>query len=125
MSALTAGEVAAACGDLASMLPDTCTVQRGAKAPDGGGGYTETWPPVATGVPCRLSAKTSAKGSDVGEHGDRTADDTIHQITLPAGQDVQLGDRAVIGATTYEVVQVRVAGAWELARHVLVREAPL
>lgn len=124
MSALTAAEVAAARADLATMLPDACTIQRASRASDGGGGYTETWPPIATAVPCRLSAKTTVTGPTVGEHGDRTTDDTTHTVTLTAGQDVQLGDRIVIGTATYEVLLAKTAGAWELARHALVREAP-
>lgn len=121
MSALNGAELASARADAASMLPDTCTVQRRTRAPDGGGSQTVTYPQLATGVPCKLSAASEGPALEV--TAERVADGATHHVALPHGQDVQDGDRLVISGTTYMVLLVRTAGAWELNRHALVKPA--
>jgi hypothetical protein len=34
------------------LLPDVCSIERKTTVSDGGGGTTETWANLATGVPC-------------------------------------------------------------------------
>lgn len=123
MTALSAAEIAQARADQAALLPDLATIQRKTLTTDGAGGFTETYPTVATGVPCRLSRVTS-RGDLLKVAGERIADQTTHRIAFAAGTDVRVGDRLAIGAATFEVVFLAVAGAWELARHALARETP-
>jgi hypothetical protein len=120
MAAVTPAEIAAARADLATMLPDTCTIQRAMDASDGGGGQSTTWPDVATGVPCRLTPARSGT-SGTGKAGDRLNDTTTHIVTFSAGADVQQGDRILIGTIFYQALVVGAGGAWELSRHVEVR----
>lgn len=125
MSALSASEIAAARADLDGMLPDTGTIQRVQRTSDGAGGFDEAWNPLAT-LPCRLSrVATRMTGSgEYGHQADRLNDQTTHTVTFTAGTDVVLGDRVIIGAVTFEVLAVRTAGSWELARHVELKGVP-
>jgi hypothetical protein len=120
MPAVTTSEIAAARADLATMLPDTCTIQRAVKASDGGGGESTSWPELATEVPCRLTPAGSA-GSGTGKAGDRLNDTTTHIVTFTAGQDVQQGDRIIVNTIAYQALVVGSGGVWELSRHVEVR----
>lgn len=123
MPAVTTSEITSARADLATMLPDTCAIQRSVAASDGGGGQSTAWPDVATGVPCRLTPAGSGRSgtSGTGKAGDRLNDTTTHIITFTAGQDVRQGDRIIIDTIAYQALVVGNAGAWELARHVEVR----
>jgi hypothetical protein len=124
MGAFTDAEIADFQADLATMLPDSAVVQRATRIADGGGGWTQTWATVAT-VVCRLT-RIAARASSSGVFrtaAERLNDDTTHMVAFAAGLDVRLQDRVMIGTTTYEVLAIRSGGAWELARHVEVKEA--
>jgi Phage head-tail joining protein len=123
MSVVSTGEIAAARADLASMLPDTCTIQRATDTSDGGGGQTTGWPEVAADVPCRLTPATGATAGNNATRlaGDRLSDQTTHLVTFPAGFDVRQGDRITVTDRTYQAVLIGDGGNWELARHVEAR----
>lgn len=127
MSAPSRAEIADARAEQATMLPDTCTVQRKTLVSDGGGGQIERWDPVATGVACRLhpASVTSGGGTGIAPGGGRLNDATTHIVTFDAKGDVKLEDRIVVDGdeTTYEVLAIRSGGAWEIARHAEVKEA--
>lgn len=126
MIAPSEAEISAARAGLASMLPDTCTVQRKTLVSDGGGGFVERWVDVARGLACRLSpaSNTAGGGTGIASSGGRLNDATTHIVTFEAKTDVQLEDRIVLDGDTYEVLLVRRRGAWELSRRVEVKEAP-
>lgn len=124
---MTPAEIDEARADLETMLPDTSTIQRKTVVGDGGGGEIVTWPPIATGLPCRLTpapVPPSGRGGGVVETASRLQDDTTHILTFAALLDVQVDDRAVVGGETYEVLVVGNGGGWEIARHVRLRKAP-
>lgn len=122
MGAITDSELVAARADLATMLPDTCAIQRKTVGSDGGGGQTEIWPDLATGMPCRVTPAVAIRlGSTVA--GDRLDSTTTHVITLAAGTDIRAGDRIVVSGVAYGVLVVGDGGQWEMARHVEVRRA--
>lgn len=108
----------------ARMLPDRATIQRSTDAPDGGGGLTQTWAPLAADVPCRLApvggGEDSARGGSGG--GDRISDSATAIVTFRAGQDVTEADRIVIAGQTFDVQLVRRRGEYELTRRVEVKE---
>jgi hypothetical protein len=120
MSLISGAEIDAMRADLARMLPDICTISRAQDTSDGGGGQTTTWPPVATGVPCRLTP-ASAAGAGRRDIADRLTDDTTHIVTFAAGLDVRQGDHVTIDGQAFLALVVGTGGAWELARHVEVR----
>jgi len=125
MSALSPDEIAQARADLATTLPDSCTISRKTRVPDGGGGSVERWTPVATGVPCRLHPASAAAGGGAGMDvgGGRLNDETTHIVTLNPKTDVRLEDRIDVDGALFEVLTVRRGGAWELQRHAEVKGA--
>lgn len=101
-------------------LPDVATVTRGTRVSDGEGGYTiaDPWPTVAT-VACRVSPLgNAAQESTVGEAVRSIAQYVIH---MPALTDVASGDRIVVGARTFEVVEP-LRRSYEVVRRVICRE---
>ena len=122
MTAITDTELAAARADLATMLPDLCTIQRAVDTSDGGGGQSTTWPDLAADVPCRLTPAIAARaGAGTALAGERLNDTATHIVTFAADTDVQIGDRITVDTTAYEALVVGNGGAWELSRHVQVR----
>jgi hypothetical protein len=121
----TTQELADARGDIvADALPDTCTIQRAITVPDGGGGFITAFADHQAGVPCRLAPpeETSTTASAMREVGGQLLDEMTRVITLPAGTAVLIGDRLLIDAQTFEATLVGGGGAWELARHIEVRQ---
>lgn len=99
--------------------PDTCTIQRATGATTGDG-YALTWATLASGVTCRVSR--------IGQGGTEGFSGTggvlaigQRRIKLPAGQDITARDRIVVGATTFEVVDVQTISN-EVETTVIVRE---
>lgn len=99
-------------------LPDTATVRRFTRTPDGGGGFTETWADLAT-YPARIDP---AAGGEQGTLGGAIRDRTTHIVTLPALVDVEESDRVMVNGTEYEITLVRKGGSRELFRRLEVVE---
>lgn len=100
-------------------LPDTCTIRRGTDSASGDGTST-TYSDHLTGVACRVSPLASSASEALGGQGAMTA---VAQWTvwLPAGTDVTVRDRIVVGLRTFEVARVG-ARSYEVSREVLCRE---
>lgn len=105
----------------AGALRDVCAIERRTRVSDGGGGFTDTWAPIATGVRCMIAPDAGGEGETAG---DRVVDESTHTVTLPAGQDITEADRITLAGATYEVTLVLNTGAWETLRRAQVKEAP-
>lgn len=114
---ISAADLAAMVAAQTTALPSTCTISRKSLVADTMGGYTETWATLTASVACRLSPLSAPTEAIMAE---RYGGRQTWQLTLPAGQDVTHDDRVVISSTTYEVVGLNSAGAWETARRVIV-----
>ncbi len=110
----SAGQILRARKRFAAMLPDRATIARPTTVYDGAGGHTDTFASVATAVPCRLSPVGG--GEDAANSGDRISDEATATITFAAGTDIRDSDRITIGAQVFDVLLVRLRGAWELTR---------
>lgn len=85
-------------------LPDLADVQRYVET-NGPDGPTQDWQTVATGLPCRVSSRTTTATETVGGGGQlRAVGDW--RIWLEAFADVTVKDRVVIGPRTFEVERV-------------------
>ena len=75
---------------VATTLLDSATLLRRTLTGDGGGGRTESWLPLQTGVPCRFGTVRQEDPQQVVDavYGAPTA-----QALLPLGTDVRRGDR--------------------------------
>jgi hypothetical protein len=130
MTDVSQEEIDEARADLvAEALPDTCTIERATKTPDGGGGFKgETWAPIAEDVPCRLDAyggatsSRGAGGAGSSHSGERIDTRTSHIIAMPHGTAIEATDHVVIGDSAFEVLVVRKRAAWELTRSVETKE---
>ncbi len=100
-------------------LPDVCAISRNTPT-QSGDGQTDSWANVATGVACRVSPLASSAQESLGG---AEAMSAVAQWTiwLPAGTDVTVKDRIVVGSRTFEVARVG-ARSYEVSREVLCRE---
>ena len=114
---LTAAEIAAMQDTQETALPDTCTIKSCTLAPDGLGGYTETWTDLASNVACRLTPMADPTEAIVA---DRFRGRALWTLTLAEGQAISHDDRVVVGSDTYEVAGVREGGNWRTATRVIV-----
>jgi hypothetical protein len=97
-------------------LIDSCTIRRGTSTRTSAG-TSVTWSDLATSVPCSLSPEGIDANERDGVRGGITSE-TNWRVRLPAGQDVTLRDRIVIGSRTFEVSGVE-ARTFEVRRSVL------
>lgn len=103
-----------------SALPDTAAVSRPTDT-NTADGVTRTFSTVAT-VACRVQplGRSSGNTEVVGTRGGlQTADSWL--LTLPAGTDVTVRDRLIVGARTFEIAEV-LTRTYEVARITLCRE---
>lgn len=105
--------------ELAASLPETAQLQLRTLTPDGAGGFSESWTTVAT-VGCRVSPSGSQPQERV--FADRAGGVSTWTITLPALTAIDLADRLIVGARTFEVVGV-IARSQEIGRRVVCAEA--
>lgn len=92
---ISAAETADIRLDAADYLPDSCLIERpGTPTSDNAGGWTSTYAPLASAVPCRLAPGGLRSGETVvADRIDATNDWTV---TLPALQDVTAKDRITV-----------------------------
>ncbi len=95
-------------------LIETCTIRRGTEARTSGG-TTVTWADLATDVPCSVQPFGGASESDSQRGGLLATSSWL--VRLPAGQDVTVKDRIVVGDRTFEAQSVR-ARTFEVRRTV-------
>jgi head-tail adaptor len=114
---LSDAQIASMRTTLERTLPDTAVIQRPTQVSDGGGGYTETWPTVAT-VACRV-AQPSGGEQVIADKLDAVGTWTI---TLPALTDVAAADKIMVGSRIFMVALPLRPRSWELSRRVLVTE---
>lgn len=113
---LTAGELAQARADAATLLPESCVISTPGARTFAEGGWSDGTPTTVT-VACRigpLSAREAVIGGEL-----TTQTDAV--ITLPAGTSVPSGATITLNGRVYAVVGVRVRSE-ELTRRVFVRE---
>lgn len=112
--------------EAATALPDTCSVSRLTRTPDGRGGYTDAWNAIATGVACRISPNTrlAALPEQQGRPGQLGAY-APWRVKLPANQDVTVRDRIVSASFLHPLEVTAVSGprSWEITRDVFAVEA--
>jgi head-tail adaptor len=122
MGPVTATELAHARQDAAAVLADTVIIDRPVTVSDGGGGETSTWQTVTT-VPGTIAMiRASGAGAQDATRTGQVVDTTDLIATVPAGTDVQAGDRLTIDTSVYEAVRVR-PRTLEVTRRVEVKEA--
>lgn len=101
-------------------MPDSATVSRPTDA-NTSDGVTRSYATSST-VACRVQplGRSSGKTEIVGARGAlQTADSWL--VSLPAGTDVTVRDRLVVGTRTFEVAEV-LTRTYEVARIALCRE---
>ncbi len=100
-------------------LEQSCVVSRVTRAPDGYGGVTETWAPIAT-ILCNVAQPNAGL---MQAYADRLSSQRTYLIRLPEGQDVARDDRLLISGTETLVVQaVLVPQSYSTACRVLASE---
>ena len=118
----TPGQLVKSRARFSRLLPDRATIQRPVSTSDGGGGSTQTWPVLASDVPCRLSPVGGGEDNDRADGGDRISDEATVVVTFAAGTDVTNSDRLLIAGRLYDVLLVRRRGEFELTRRCEARE---
>ena len=93
-------------------LPQTGVIQRATLAPDGYGGYTETWAAVGT-VSCRVYPRERETRERV--TGGQVVSPTRWDVTAPYGTDVKAGDRWLIEERTFQVEGVNNGEGYQTA----------
>jgi len=102
-----------------ALLPGTCMIQTGTIVLDTIGGSTVTFGATATGVPCKLTAKTRTQGGS----GDQFSVYTEWIFHLPYDEVVAVGQRIIYGSDNYEVVSVEDDHDWRVFRNVVAKRA--
>lgn len=95
-------------------MTGTATIQRAMTSRNDYGGVAESWATAAT-VVCRIAP---ARAEDRPLSG-KTIEGAAWTVTLPAGTDVRVDDRVVVGSRTFEVVTLLGGRTIETARVVL------
>jgi len=73
------------------------TIERKTLVPDGGGGSTPEWAPVATGVPCWAWMKSGTGGfSSIAQEGGKPTVVDARHVTVPLDTDIIVGDRVTV-----------------------------
>lgn len=111
---LSATELAAMRETVESALPDTCTIQSATVGRDSIGAPTRAWTDRATGVACRLAART-VQERVLGEKATHVGD---WVLTLAYDEVIEPGDQVLIGTDAYEVVGIDEAKSWNLGQRV-------
>ena len=96
----------------------TATIKRRTQVSDGAGGFTDTYPTVATSA-CSFTATQITPVERENAIGIQTI--SFFQFSFPAGTDVRSADRITVGSRTFEVVAPR-HGSLEILRRVLAQE---
>lgn len=102
MPLLSSRELAQLRVDLSDLLPDTCTILR-PTASNSNGYAPETLGTAATSVLCRIDP--NGRGATEVVAG-REGNVTDYILTLQYNENIQDGDKVVIGSTTYNVTQL-------------------
>lgn len=117
---LTPSERAWVALQVQQLQPSTVELQRYARTSDGMGGVTELWSTVLT-CECRLSPELTGRVETTVSG--RIKDTQYYRLSLPAGTDVSISDRAVVDGVAYEVEGIRAPSDVEIERVAYVTEA--
>jgi head-tail adaptor len=85
-------------------MTDTCAIARYVET-NGPDGITQDWQTIATGVPCQIMPIGSG-GSESQGAADQIQAANNWSVSLPAGTDVTVRDRLLVGARAFEVRRV-------------------
>lgn len=110
---LTAEELRVMREAVNELLPNVCSILTASRAPDGQGGYTETWGTALSGVHCRLDPGRRENRELVA--GAVLAPYSWWQLTLPHDAEITEGQRVEIaGDGVYDVIFVDTAKSWRV-----------
>lgn len=112
-SLLTTRDTSRMQADAVEAMPSSAQIQRATTASDGAGGRTRSFATVAT-VACRITP--DAMGAQEAISSDRLRDAEPYRVSFPAGTDVRITDRLIIGSLTLAVEAVRQPRSVELER---------
>lgn len=106
------------------VLIETCDILRETRVQKPSGGFTITYPPVHTAVPCAVMnggnpnpQEQLLSGQEVGF--------IPKIILLPKGTDILGSDRIKVGTITYHVIDLFEPTSYEVCRRVLARRTSL
>lgn len=102
-------------------MPDTATVLAVTRTSDGRGGYTESESTALT-TACRLNKATSSTGLSMVAQalGAKVQNREVFFLDVPAGTEIEVGDRIEVNGYQYEALRVLDGVSWELERRVVV-----
>lgn len=110
---LTPSEQAWVRAQVQYLQPSQVELQRFQRASDGMGGVIETWSTVAT-CECRLSPEIAGRTESFLT--DKVKDGQYFRLSMPAGTDVRISDRAMVDGKTYRIEGVREPSDVEIER---------
>jgi len=112
---LTSDQLARMRADLLKLLPGTAIIQAATAAPDGGGGFSESWTPVISGtVPCRVDRLNMT--SQIETAGKAEGIIISYAVTLPYDAPAVPGNRLIIGGQTYDIRRIADEVSWPISR---------
>lgn len=99
---LTSRELEQLRSDLSDLLPDTCTILR-PTASNSNGYASETFGTAVASTSCRIDPNGGGGRAVIAG---REGNVTDYILTVLYNEDIENGDRVVIGAITYSVTQL-------------------
>jgi hypothetical protein len=113
MALVSANDLAMMRAAQVNALPDTCTIQRATSGHNTIGEGTLAWSTVGTAIACRV--RPANRITDLTEMGGQQTAVANWMATLAHNQDVQDGDRLIMGSDTYEVLNSQRDESWVTA----------
>lgn len=103
---------------MAAVRPERCSILRPARISDEAGGFTETYDPVYTNIPSRVTPQGMQPWEKIDRIGDRITSTSTFMIAMPAGTDCRPQDRIRVDTlgTSYEVIGVNGPASFEVER---------
>jgi hypothetical protein len=115
MTGLNATMLAKMRTQFVNFLPDTCTIERATRTPDGAGGWSETWTLVSGGtVKCRLDPLYTR--DQVETVGAKEGFVSEYLLTVPYDAPLESSYRVVLNGDTYQVRMLLADHSWRVAR---------
>lgn len=85
-----------------ALLADTCKIESRGMTADSIGGWSETWTPRGSAIPCRLYAIETRMG-EAGVRADQYTEDRMWILSVAYDQTVEVTDRVTVGGNVYHV----------------------
>jgi hypothetical protein len=110
---LTSTDLAGMRAAVNDLLPDTANILAGTVAPDGQGGWSQTWGTATAGVKCRLDPGRKENRESVA--GAALLPFSWWQLTLPYDTTLTEQNRVEIAGETFNVVHVDTGKSWSVS----------